>query len=121
MVVWLPRPIDATVHPEPGNRPEAWDSAAKRMRTTEALAAPDAASFAADADVAAALSLGPPSTQEGGAAPAIAGQLSGVDASAISVDLSSSGASSVILAYTISASSAESAQAIILKFRVCLH
>ena len=119
MVVWLPRPIDATVHPEPGNRPEAWDSASKRMRTTEALAAPDAASFAADADVAAALSLGPP--QEGGAAPAIAGQLSGVDASAISVDLSSSGASSVTLAYTISASSAESAQAIILKFRVCLH
>ena len=44
--------------------------------------------------------------------------LAGVDASAISVDLSSSGASSVTLAYTISASSAESAQAIILKFRV---
>ena len=46
-------------------------------------------------------------------AEAIAGQLSGVDASAISVDLSSSGASSVSLA--------EWAQAIILKFLVCLH
>ena len=70
----------------------------------------DAASFAADEQPAAPWRAG-----------AIAGQLSGVDASAISVDLSSSGASSVSLAYTGSASSAESAQAIILKFLVCLH